>query len=149
MSVLPPPARATPTDTEPSPAPALIVAAGLVLALGRGAVELAGHDVHAPAWVREVDQLIPLDAMLPLFVGLFAAGAIAQGWRLAWLHGHQLASVSYRRSLDWALVILGVVALLPALDPDPSKWVDPWFYLFTVCGGLMVAVSVACLRRRA
>lgn len=149
MSTYPPPIREREVDPELSPGWPATVAAGFVLMLAAMAVELTGHATNAPGIVSALDGLVDGEHLIAVFVGLFALGAFVQGYRWRWLRRRGFASAGFSRALDWALTVLGAIALIPALEPHPDKWTDPRFYPFCVFGVLMVAFSVACVRRRA
>lgn len=149
MSTHPPPIREKEADPELSPGWPATVAGGFVLVLLAFVVELSGQVTNVPSVIRATELLIEGELLIPVMIGMFVLGTAAQGYRWLWLRRRGFASAGFSRALDWVLTVLGAIALTPALEPYADKWVDPRFYLFCVLGALMVAFSVACVRRRA
>ena len=124
MTNYPPPVRERDPHSDLSPAWAATVATGFVLLLLSLAAELFGHATNAPGIVQTLDLLVEGELLIPLRIGLFALGTVVQGHRCRWLRHHGYASAGPRRTWDWALAVLGAIALIPALEPHPDKLTD-------------------------
>lgn len=128
-----------------------VVAVGLLFLMFVYAGYLVFHQwVFTNSYLSDVLLMLAGGAgdSFPLAMGLVAAGALVQTWRVGQLRRHGMCHphcARRRRTTDLLLSVLAAVMLIPAIEGPSSKWSDPTLYPYVVAAVVMAATSGWCV----